>query len=70
MNGLCFKSLNGEGEVQVTHPISKAVILNLPSAASLYYTTPCCGEPPAITLFLLLRHDSDFATVKNCNVNV
>jgi hypothetical protein len=45
------------------------VVLNLPNAATLSYSSSWCGEPPPIQLFLLQHHICNFATVMNWSVN-
>lgn len=35
---------------------------HLPNAATLY-SSPCCGDPPAIELLTLLLHNCSFVTV-------
>lgn len=39
-------------------------------SSSLMLRPSCCGDTPAIKLFLLLLHDCNFAIVINCNVNI
>ena len=47
----------------------RAVVLNLPHAAT-FSTVPHVVGTPTIKLFLLLLHSYKFATVMNCNVNI
>ena len=46
------------------------MVLNLPKAATLYVLFSCCGETLTITMFSLLLHNYNFATVTNRNVNI
>ena len=48
-----------------------AEVLTLPKAATLLYSSLCCGDPtPTIKLFLLLLHNCNFATFRNQKVKV
>ena len=49
--------------------LSRAVLLNLPNVV-IFNTVPHVVETPTITLFLLLFHNCDFATVMNHNVSI
>ena len=50
---------------------STAVGLNLPKGCDpLIHSSSCCGDPQAIRVFLLLPHNSNFATVMNPRVNI
>jgi hypothetical protein len=46
------------------------VVLNLPNAAISNTVPHVVVTPPTIKLFLLLLHNSNFATVRNRNVNI
>lgn len=46
------------------------VPLSLPNAATLQYSSACCGWwPPTVKWFSLLLPNCNFATVTNCNLN-
>ena len=47
----------------------RAVVPNLPNAATLLYSSPCYGDPDHKIITLLL-HNCSFATAMNHNVNI
>jgi hypothetical protein len=50
--------------VPLSYP--RPVAFHLPNAATLYYSSSCCGDPPQkIKLFLLLLHNSNFASYES-----
>lgn len=48
---------------------TRAMVLNLSHAATLYYSLLCCSDS-IIKLSLLLLHHYNFATIIYCNVNI
>lgn len=50
--------------------LSKAAVLNIPNATTLYYNLSCCSDPSIIKLFLLLLPNCNLGTVMNSNVNI
>ena len=50
---------------------ARAVVLNLPNAETLYYSSSGCGAPlQTINLFLLLLLKCNLATVMSHNVSI
>ena len=47
---------------------ARAVVLNLPNAGALSYSS-LCGDSPNHKIILLLFYNCNFATVMNCSVN-
>lgn len=60
---------------RVNHRLSKkkdlrAVVFNLPNAATLRCNPSCCGTPSTIKIFSLLLHNHNVSTVINHNVDL
>jgi hypothetical protein len=48
----------------------RAVVFNLPNAATLRCNPSCCGTPSTIKIFSLLLHNHNVSTVINHNVDL
>lgn len=61
---------NPEKPKRASDPMELVQLLPTPNAATLEYSFSCCSDPTHKIIFSALLPNCDFATVKNCNVNI